>query len=252
MIDILSSFDLTPFQWFLAIVGIIFVGISKTGIGGAGMLSIPILASIFGGKPSAGLLLPILCVGDIIGVAYYNRHTVWKYLIRLLPWALAGIVFGTWVGNNVSDRIFTWIIAVIILVGLVFILWREKLGDEAAIPDNRWFAALMGFIGGFASMMGNAAVPPIALYFLSMRIPKMTYIGTWAWFFMLMNATKVPFHIFFWHTITPESLAFDLVMLPAVGIGALIGVAIVKKLPEHIFRWVVIAMTAIASIRLFF
>lgn len=252
MPEILASFHLTPMQWALAMIAGMSVGLGKTGLSGAGTLAVPILAVIVGGRPSAGLLLPMLCVGDLIGVSFFNRHADWDHLLRLLPPAAAGILFGTWVGTVISDKLFTLIMGVTILGGIAVIIWRERMGDAVKIPNSPWFGRFIGFLGGFSSMIGNSAGPPVALYFLSMRIPKMAYVGSWAWFFFLANAAKVPLHVFIWKSITLSSLAFDAVMIPAIGLGALIGVTVVKKLPEQTFRWIVIAMTAFAAIKLFF
>ncbi|MEQ8531288.1 MAG: sulfite exporter TauE/SafE family protein, partial [Imperialibacter sp.] len=85
------------------------------------------------------------------------------------------------------------------------------------------------------------------LYLLSVHLPKNSFIGTAAWFFMVLNWFKLPFHIFSWHTITVDSFLFDLVTLPAIGLGALIGVAIIKEIPEKQYRWFIIAMTVVAA-----
>ena len=65
MIESLQSFNLTTGLWILAFMCGVFVGMAKTGVSGLAMLAVPILAAIFGGKPSAGLLLPMLCMGDM-------------------------------------------------------------------------------------------------------------------------------------------------------------------------------------------
>ena len=40
------------------------------------------------------------------------------------------------------------------------------------------------------------------------------------------------------------------IMVPAIAIGALIGVVIIKKINEKPFRYIIIAMTAITAVRL--
>ena len=101
--------------------------------------------------------------------------------------------------------------------------------------------------GGFTTMIGNAAGPVMTVYFLSMRLAKYDFIGTGAWFFALVNLTKLPLQIFFWGAITPTTLAFDALMLPALGAGALIGIWAVRHIPEKPFRIVVMALTVLAA-----
>ena len=251
MIEILKSFNLTAAEWIITAICGILIGIAKTGFGGAGMPVIPILASIFGGKPSTGLLLPMLCFGDIIGVAYFHRHAEWHHILRLIPWSLAGIILGLIVGNIISDTQFNGIIAVTVLGGIVLMLLQERPGREIVIPDNRWFSALIGLAGGFTSMVGNAAGPVMALYLLSMRMPKYSFIGTWAWFFLIVNFSKLPLHAFFWGTVTVKTLAFDAAMIPSIVVGAVIGITVVKKIPEKTYRIFIIVLTALAAVKLF-
>lgn len=225
----------------------LFVGMAKTGVHGAGMVAVPILASIFGGQSSAGLLLPMLSLADIFGVVYYHRHASWKHLKQLFPWAAAGVISGTVVGNYIDDEAFKTIMAAIIITSVIIMTWLEQ-GHRKDVPDYRWFAALMGIAGGFTSMVGNLAGSVMALYLLSMRLPKNVYIGTTAWFFIVLNLFKIPFHIFSWHTITLHSFLLDLTMLPAIALGAWIGIEIVKRIPEKVYRWFIISMTLAAAV----
>jgi len=224
---------------------------SKTGLSGVGLVVVPILASIFGGKPSVGLLLPILIFADIFAVSYYNRHADWKYVLKVLPWAVAGILIGVFIGHMVNDRIFKQLIGMVIMLGIGLMIWQDTRKKAVVIPDFWWFSMVLGLAGGFATMIGNAAGPILAMYLLSMRLPKNTYIGTTAWFFFIVNVFKVPFHVFIWKTITPESFWFDVLMIPAIAAGAIGGFYLVKLFPEKAYRIFIIVSTVAASLFLF-
>ena len=110
IIEILSSYSLTNVQWGLVMLCGMLIGLSKTGVSGVGLAVVPILAIIFGSRPSTGLLLPMLIMADVFAVKYYSRHAEWKHVLRLLPWALTGIVIALFVGKISSEkefRIFT-------------------------------------------------------------------------------------------------------------------------------------------------
>lgn len=252
MFEFLNSFNFAADQWSVAIICGMLIGIAKTGLSGAGMLVTPLMAGIIGGRAAAGFILPMLCLGDIFGVSYYHRHTSWRHVVRLLPWAFAGIIAGLVIGGKVSDQQFKSIMAVIILFSIVLMIWQERNLKNAVIPNYWWFSALTGLIGGFSTMIGNAAGAVIALYFLSMRLPKNSFIGTQAWFFMIVNLMKVPLHAFFRGTITAETLSVDFALLPAIATGAFVGVKVVKRIPEKPFRALIMAMTVLAAIRLLF
>ncbi len=227
----------------------VLIGMSKAGLKGFGLMVVPILASTFGGRPSVGILLPLLIFADMIAVSWYNRHTEWRYVRNLLPWAFVGILAGVWVGGKISDEIFTRIIAGIVIFGIILMVWQD-IRKKAEIPDFWWFSMILGLMVGFISMLSNAAGPAMALYFLSMRLPKNQFIGTAAWFIFIVNLTKVPFHVFVWKTISWQSLLFDVMIIPAIAIGAILGIWLVRLFPERAYRIFVIASTLVAALLL--
>lgn len=225
------------------------IGMAKTGVHGMSMFTVPLLAIIFGGKSSSGLMLPMLIMADIFAVKYYHQHANWSYLVKLFPSAAVGVIFGTWLGNFIDDDTFKLLMSLFIFGSLGIMLWMEKFNKES-VPDYLWFALLMGFLGGVTTMIGNLAGSVMALYLLSMRLPKNVYIGTAAWFFLVVNVFKLPFHIVVWESIDTESFMLNLICLPFIGLGAWVGIEVIKKIPEVYYRWLVILMTAIAAILL--
>ncbi len=249
--EILNSFALSPTQWTLLAFCGMLIGMSKVGVPGVSMIVVPILAYIFGGKSSTGVLLPILIMADVFGVSYYRRHAQWKYLIRILPWAFAGVLLALWVGTIVNDEQFKNLIAALVFLCIGLMLWKDRNKSEQFFPDIWWFAPIMGLLGGFATMIGNVAGPIFAIYLLAMHLPKNNFIGTGAWFFLLINLFKFPLHIFIWKTITPSSLLLDLTTLPAIALGAFLGIKLVKAIPEQTYRLAVIVITALSAFLLF-
>lgn len=242
----LFSFDLSLTDLLIIQVVALLIGMSKTGVHGASMMAVPVLATVFGGQSSSGILLPILCLADVLGVWYYHRHASWEHLRKLFPGAAIGTVLGTVVGNMIDDHAFKIIMAIIVVVSVVIMIWLER-GHKEDVPNYKWFAGVTGVAGGFTSMVGNLAGSVMAVYFLSMRLPKNSFIGTTAWFFMVINWFKIPFHVWSWHTINVNTFLLDLTTLPAIVLGAFLGIAIVKKLPENVFRWFIISTTLIAA-----
>jgi uncharacterized membrane protein YfcA len=246
----MELFHLTSAQWFLCVFSAVLIGFSKTGIGGVATLMVPIMASIFGGKASSGIVLPMLVFGDLIAVNRYRKHADKRHVMKLLPWAVAGLILGLAVGNLVNDAHFKMIIGVTVIAGLAVMIILEK--RSSSVPEHWAFAAILGLAGGFSTMVGNAAGTVMSVYLLSMRLPKYSFIGTGAWFFMIINLIKIPLQIIFWHGITPQTLVFNAMMIPPILIGAFIGIHIVRKLPEKPFRYMVMALTAVAAAKLFF
>jgi uncharacterized membrane protein YfcA len=228
------------------------VGFSKTAVNGVSTLAIPLMADMFGGQSSAAILLPMLITGDLLAVRHYRRNNNWVYIWRLLPWSFAGLILGLTMGNLVNDQQFKMIIALSVFICLAVMVWLEQRQNKTAIPNQWWFTALIGLAGGFTTMVGNAAGPVMTVYFLSIRLDKYDFISTGAWLFMILNLTKLPLQIIFWKAITPATLAFDVAMVPAIILGALLGIWVIKKIPEKPFRNIVMILTAVAAVKLFF
>ncbi|TRY31322.1 sulfite exporter TauE/SafE family protein [Aliiglaciecola sp. M165] len=243
----LFSYTLSYQQLVMVLLAAFFIGMAKTGVHGVAMFAVPIMALIFGGKASSGLMLPMLIMADLFAVWYYHRHANWGFLIKLFPSAAVGVLIATVIGNSIDDVMFKQIMAVVIFVSLGIMLWMETSKKEN-VPDYLWFAVLMGTLGGITTMIGNLAGSIMALYLLSMRLPKNEYIGTAAWFFLAINLFKVPFHVFSWETISLNSFYLNLLGLPFIALGAYIGVQIVKRIAENYYRWLILAMTAIAAV----
>jgi uncharacterized membrane protein YfcA len=106
-------------------------------------------------------------------------------------------------------------------------------------------------LAGFTTMVANAAGPVMLLYLLALRLPKLAFIGTGAWFFMLVNAFKVPFSLKL-GLITTESLAMDAWLLIPMIPGALLGPFLLKRINQKRFEIMVLVFTVLASLRLLF
>ncbi|WP_373483645.1 sulfite exporter TauE/SafE family protein [Acetobacterium sp.] len=244
--------DLETGQWAWIILAALLIGISKTGIGGLLTLVIPILAAVFGGKASTGIILPMLIVGDVFAVFYYKHNAKREDIIKLLPWTFMGLIFGLIIGGYINDEQFKSLIALSVLLCLFLLIYFEKKGDQLKIPDKTWLHALVGILSGFTSMIGNAAGPIFSVYLLAKGVNKVNFLGMTAWFFFIVNVTKLPMQVFIWHNITVQTFVLTGLMIPFIGIGAVFGAFIIKRINEKSFRYLIIAMTAIVSVKLFF
>ena len=243
--EIFSNFLETPQLLTMVIVSLL-IGMAKTGVHGAGMMSVPLLASVFGGQSSSGVMLPLLILADVAGVWYYHRHASWKHLKLLFPWAAVGVIAGTITGTYINDYTFKMVMSVTILVSVVVMILLERYAES--VPEKKSFGYSMGVAAGFTSMVGNLANSVMAVYLLSVRLPKNIYIGTTAWFFLVINLFKLPFHVFVWNTIEQKVFILDVMMLPFILSGAVIGIWIVKRFSDKHYRWFIILMTIISAV----
>jgi len=242
--------QLELWQWALAALGALCIGISKTGIGGLGLVAVTIFANILPAKVASGFVLPMLICADLVAVKSYRAHTQWKHLVRLFPWTASGVLMGWLAMGRIDDRQASVLIGVIVLVMVGMHLWRMRQG-EAHPPESVVFAAFIGILAGFTTLVANAAGPLMALYLLAMRLPKMEWMGTAAVYFFLMNLFKVPFMVQL-GLIDRTSFTGNLLMFPAVIAGALFGRWLLPKINQKLFEALALWLSLIAGVKLMF
>lgn len=234
-------------HWLMILLAAFIIGMGKAGLKGVDMLSVTLMAIVFGSKSSTGIVLPLLCVADIAAVMYYHRHAQWKHFWKLTPWMVLGILLGVFLGKDMNESLFRKIMAVIILVTIVIIIWMEYRKSKN-IPTHPLFVISTGIAAGFTTMLGNLAGAFSNLYFLAMRMEKNDFIGTAAWIFLFMNLFKLPFQIFYWKNITEQSIKTDLVLIPTLALGFWLGLKIVGKIKDKHYRKLIIVLTLIGSV----
>jgi uncharacterized membrane protein YfcA len=248
-----STMVMQPLQWICAVLGALMVGISKAGITGLSILSVALFTHVFpSSKQASGLVLPLLIFGDIVAVLSYRAHTQWRYLWKLMPWTAAGVVLGYIALGHISDKTARILIGVIIVSLCVLGYWRRYVSVQAQETSEAWhwtLAASIGIVAGFITLIANAAGPLMSIYLVAMRLQKMQFVGTAAVFFMVLNLFKVPFMVKL-GLITPQSFEFNLILAPAVLIGALAGRWLLIRINQQLFEKLVLSLSAIAGVLL--
>ncbi|MDR2463318.1 MAG: sulfite exporter TauE/SafE family protein [Verrucomicrobiales bacterium] len=243
---------LTTLQWLLILSGVFCVGVSKGGLPGVSMIPILVFAEIFPARQSTGMLLLPLIVGDFAAIAVFHQHADWRHLRRVALPAVAGVLLGWFCLGKLSDHGLRVILSAVILTLSVLQLCRGKFGAwmERAY-HSRPFAWSLGGLGGWTTMVANAAGPVMSLFFLAMRLPKMVFVGTTAWFFCLINLVKVPFSVQL-GLMSPPSLWLALTVSPVIISGVFAGRWLIQRMPQRAFELVVLAFAILGALRLLF
>ncbi len=245
--DSMQIFGTPILMWLIAFASIIILGVSKAGIKGISIIMITLMVFVYGGKDSTGVLMPLLISADILAISYYRKHVQWRYLIKLLPAMVIGVLIGTYIGKDLPEDIFKLGMIGIILFSVGLLLYWER-NPPKEVPDNWIFSSFLGLAAGVTTMIGNLAGPFANIYFLSMRMPKNEFIGTAAWLFFIINLIKLPLHIFIWGTVNMESIKQTISLVPAMIIGFILGIAIVKRIKEHSYRQLIIIITGLGAL----
>lgn len=238
-------------QWALAVGGALAIGVAKTGIGGLGMLAVVIFANLMPAKQSAGFVLPMLVMADVVAVLSYRRHAQWSLLWKLFPWTALGVFLGFLAMGRIDNHQAGLLIGGIVL-GLVVLHLVRKSRQKTEEPEHAaWFAPTIGVLAGFTTLVANAAGPLMAIYLLAMRLPKMEYMGTGAWYFLLMNLFKVPFMMNL-GLVDAASFQGNLLLLPAVLAGTIIGRIVLKKIDQKLFETLALVLALAAGVNLLY
>lgn len=242
--------DLMWFGWALLALAAFVVGLSKTAVPGAGTVAVAIFAAVLPARQSTGTILLLLIVADLFAVVTYRRFTNWSTLLRLAPAVIAGILVGVVFLFFADDAWVKRTIGVILLAVIAITLFRRRMtGPVDDGGPHRLAAAAYGTLSGFTTMVANAAGPVMSMYFLAMRFPVREFLGTAAWFFAIVNVSKLPFSIGL-GLITVPGLLVDLLLVPLVVGGALFGRWLAGRLNQVVFERLVITFTVIGAVYL--
>ncbi|MEU6370593.1 sulfite exporter TauE/SafE family protein [Streptomyces sp. NPDC046931] len=236
-------------------VAAMLVGFSKTAVSGANTVSLAVFAAVLPARASTGVLLPVLIAGDILAVLTYRRHAHWPTLWRLFPAVAVGVVLGTLFLMWADDGVVRTSIGATLLLMAAVTVWRRRSADRPDGPDavttraGRIKARSYGVLGGFTTMVANAGGPVMSMYLLSAGFRKMGFLGTSAFFFLIVNVSKVPFSAGL-GLIDGRSLLLDAALAVFVVPGAFLGKWALHRIDQRLFERLVIAATVVGAVQL--
>ncbi|WP_026249224.1 sulfite exporter TauE/SafE family protein [Streptomyces sp. LaPpAH-108] len=279
--NMMTLWHISGWEFAALALAALLVGFSKTAVSGANTVSLAVFAAVLPARASTGVLLPLLIAGDILAVLTYRRHAHWPTLWRLFPAVGVGVVAGTLFLVRAGDGIVRTSIGAILLLMTGITLWRRRAaarpepegaadgGVGAGAPADGWArangpvadgaavatragrttAGAYGVLGGFTTMVANAGGPVMSMYLLSAGFRKLGFLGTSAFFFLIVNVSKVPFSAAL-GLIDGHSLLLDAALLVFVVPGAFIGKWAVNRINQQLFDRLVVAATVVGALEL--
>jgi uncharacterized protein len=238
-----------PWFYAAAIPAVVFVGLSKGGLGGLGQLGVPFLALVMSPVQSAAIMLPILIVMDMVSLWSWRGWRDMTTLKIMLPGAMLGIFIGYLTAKIVSDDAVTLIVG---LIGLWFAI-RSIMPNNAARgpgkPHNAPVGGFWGAVAGFTSFVAHAGGAPYQIYTMPLKQDPKLYTGTSTVFFAIVNAVKlIPY--FALGQFDATNLSLSAVMFPLAVISTAAGAWIVARMRAEIFYPYMIGMLLLVSAKL--
>jgi uncharacterized membrane protein YfcA len=234
------------------------IGLSKTGLGGCGVLAVALFAQVVPARASTGLVLPLLICADIVAVTAFRRHAVWTHVLRMFPPTALGILIGYLAlktrylhSDNSVKMLIGGIVTALVLFTVARRAWQAKQPVVETGPTTQSWPTVIaaGLLAGFLTMVANSSGPVMTLYLLAIGLPKMEFIGTGAYFFLCLNLFKVPFSASLGF-LTGGSLTFDLVLAPIAVGGALWGKWLISFLNQRRFEDLSLAFALLSGLNL--
>lgn len=231
----------------IEIFGMIILGLgagfSKLGIPTALVFS-PLLASLYGGKTSAGIIIIPVVISDLTMLYLYRKELDLKILKKILPMTILGIMVAVVFGNNISDEFFKKSMGVIILtIGILTLLKSLNVNFSK-------LSYIFGFLGGFSSFIGNVSGPLMSIYLLNINLDKEKFYGTRTWFYFIVNFSKLVLYFFFLKNINLFTLSRGACAIPTVFIGIFVGRFIVGKMNQNVFEKFIVIVSIISGLNL--
>lgn len=246
-----------PDTWTPLLLGAVGVcvflyGFSKTAMPVAGVLAGPLLAATLGATTASGLMVPLLLLGDLFALGYYRQHADWPLIRRLVPGVLLGFAITAVLFRFLPVATLGRIIGLLILASVALEVWRRwserhREGHQLAPMRSRAGIWFFGSLAGMTTMAANAGGTAMTLYLVKMRVSMLAFMGTSAWFFFVLNIIKVPV-IGGLGFITTQTLIADLWLSPLIVVGALVGVAVFRRMNEQVFTAVALGLSALAAL----
>jgi uncharacterized membrane protein YfcA len=222
-----------PLFYAVAAPAVVFLGLSKGGFSGIGMVSTPLLALIMPPLEAAALLLPILLVQDAFSAFIYRR--VWDpwNLKVLLPGCVIGVGCAWLFAAYVSDAAIRLMVGLIALGFVAYALFRHYLPGEPPRPRAS-HGVFWGALSGFTTTLIQIGAPPYYAFVLPQRLEKMIYVGTTVMFFAAANALKVvPYAAL--GQFSAAGLWTSVALFPLAIASNYLGIWLVRVTPEAIF-----------------
>lgn len=234
---------------YLEILGMIGLGLgcglSKLGIPAALVFS-PILAGVYGGKASAGIIIIPVIVSDLIVMYIYRKNVDKKVLIKILPLTILGIIAAVIFGNNISDELFKRSMGIIIfIIGVLTLLKNFKI-------DFSKSSFLFGFLGGIAAFIGNVSGPMMSIYLLNIEMDREKFLGTRTWFYFIINLIKVTLYVLVLKNIQIETFKLSSIAVPFVFVGVFLGKYFIEKMNQNMFEKFILIISMISGLKLIF
>lgn len=225
-----------PWFYVAAIPAVLLFGVAKGGFGGGlGVIAVPLMALVVSPLQAAAVLLPILCLMDLVGLWAYRGKWLWPELRILVPASLVGIAAGTMLFGYMSVAVLRLIVGTVAIVFTLHFFVTSRQRRAASLPPFPPAVGLIaGAAGGFTSFIAHSGGPPISMYLLRRPLNRTDFVATTVLLFAVINYVKLAPYAWLGQLST-ENLLTSAVLSPLAPIGVYTGVWLHRKVSDTFF-----------------
>ncbi|WP_421869534.1 sulfite exporter TauE/SafE family protein [Motiliproteus sp.] len=240
-----------PLFYLCAIPAVLIVGISKGGLGGGlGLIAVPLMSMAVSPFQAAAIMLPILCVMDLVSMWGFRGNYDRRNLQILLPSAVLGIGIAALSFQYLSESHIKLMIGIIALL-FTANFWLNKLRrrQPAKTEADPVKGSLWGTLAGFTSFSVHAGGPPMNIYLLPQKLDKTLFAGTTVIFFAVVNYVKlVPYTLM--GMLESGNLTTSLALVIFAPIGVYTGIWMHKRINENLFYLLCYGLLFLTSLKI--
>lgn len=242
-----------PLFYLAAIPAVLITAISKGGMGGGmAILAVPIMSLVISPVQAAAIMLPILCVMDMVSVWGFRGTYDKTNLKTLIPASAAGIIIGTLSFHYLEEHHIKVLVGAIALIFTIN-YWYKQLRkvDQPAKSPSVVSGGFWGAMAGFTSFSVHAGGPPISIYLLPQKMDKTLFVGTTVILFFAINYMKLlPYG---WLGLfDTTNLMTSLVLVILAPIGVALGMYLHKRVSQFWFFTLCYVMLFITGTKLLY
>jgi len=199
-----------PLFWLAAMVAVTAQGLSKGGFAGLGTVAVPVMALVISPLQALGILLPILLIQDVVTTWTYRRDWDPWNLSVLVPGQIMGAGLGWLVASYVSDAHIRLAVGTVVVLFTLNYWFGARPSPDGHRPPAAQGVAL-GAVSGLTGFLAHSGAPPMQIFLLPQRLPKLIFVGTISMLFLCNNLLKiVPY--FFLGQLSRENLVTSLML----------------------------------------
>ena len=245
------TFITDPWFYALAVPAVLLTGISKAGFGsGSGGIAVPMMSQLIAPSAAAGIMLPILCVMDLLGIRAYRGKWVTAELKPMIAPAVLGILIGALFFGVLSvsaTKAMLGAIAVSFAMYQVIPMLRNlKTWIPRALRPWLWCS-----LSGFTSTIAHAGGPPVTIYLWPKKLDRTQFVSTTVVFFTVVNFVKIIPYAYLGQ-LNLTNLGTALILMPLAPIGVWLGLRLNQWMSETAFRNMMLALTFTFGCRLLY